>query len=590
MFIIKVIMNNLWFITTFVFWYPAIMSIFWIVGGMIYFFSIERKKQLPLDAFPLVSILVPAYNEADNITEVVKRLDVLNYPNYEIIVINDGSKDNSSEIETKLAKQYKKVRFVDLRENAGKANALYLGFMAAKGEFLLCIDGDAYIDKDCIRNMVCHFVNPHNGERVGAVTGNPKVRNRSSLLSKIQICEYTSIISLIKRTQRIWGKVMTVSGVCVMYRKRALLECGMWDRDMITEDIAVTWKLEKNFWDVRYEPKAICWMLTPESIKGLAKQRQRWAQGGQEVIFRHGNIFKSWDMRRLIPVYLEQIFSICWVILWSILTIVELILLTVDYNTYISYVWKSQFLSVICIIQIIVSIFLESKYDVKLKRNIIVAAWYPICYWIISGVVAITAIPKTVKSVIAKNKFATWTSPDRGIKDDTKIDEGDEDDIDVIDGKPEDYVEYDNIIVNKQVWWKKIFEWIFIIIGWLYIISYPGYLIYGIIAKIFNFTIYPFFIYSVNVIDESFELFLIVCIVLAISIVLLIVWKEYNLLRFGRKNRRRFRSNVTTEDMTIYFNMNESFFDELQNNNISVLPENPLKNLETNIKVWRNKK
>lgn len=81
--------------------------------------------------------------------------------------------------------------------------------------------------------------------------------------------EYASIIGLIKRSQRILGKVMTVSGVIFAFRKRALLDCGLWDKDLITDDIGVTWKLQRRFWDVRYEPRALCWMLVPETLKGL---------------------------------------------------------------------------------------------------------------------------------------------------------------------------------------------------------------------------------------------------------------------------------------------------------------------------------
>ena len=258
---------------------------------------------------------------------------------------------------------------------------MYLGFMAAKGEYLVCVDGDSYLDKDCIRYMMAHFLNENNGEWVGAVTGNPRVRNRSSLFAKIQLCEYASIISLIKRTQRIWGKLMTVSGVVVAYRKQALLDCGLWDRDMVTEDIAVTWKLERNFWDIRYEPNALCWMLVPETLKGLIKQRKRWAQGGQEVMFRHAGIFKSWRRRRLYPVYFEQVMSLLWILLWLLLTVTEIFKLCYDIGSYMPYLWKSQFLAVVCMVQFIVALCLERRYDKGIFKYMVSAAWYPIIYW-----------------------------------------------------------------------------------------------------------------------------------------------------------------------------------------------------------------
>ena len=91
--------------------------------------------------------------------------------------------------------------------------------MPQKGEILIGIDADAYLDPDALKYMIPHFMTPNYGERVGAVTGNPRVRNRSSLLAKIQLCEFSSIISLIKRTQRLLGKVMTVSGLLLHFEK-----------------------------------------------------------------------------------------------------------------------------------------------------------------------------------------------------------------------------------------------------------------------------------------------------------------------------------------------------------------------------------
>ncbi len=173
-------------IELFVFWYPAIMSVAWVAGGILFYISNEKRDPLPLYETPMVSILVPCFNEADTIENTVKRLSELEYPNYEIIAINDGSSDNTSEIIKELLNRYDKLRFIDLKENNGKANALYLGLIAAKGEILMGVDSDAYILPDALNYMVPHFTNPYNGERVGAVTGNPRVRNRSSLLAKLQ--------------------------------------------------------------------------------------------------------------------------------------------------------------------------------------------------------------------------------------------------------------------------------------------------------------------------------------------------------------------------------------------------------------------
>lgn len=390
------------------------MSIVWISGGILFHHRIENKPGLPLTETPMVSILIPCHNEEDTIENTVERLNNLNYPNYEIITINDGSRDRTELILDNLSKKYEKLRVIQLKTNAGKANALYLGLIASKGEFLVGLDADAYLDYDALRYMIPHFITPHYGERVGAVTGNPRIRNRSSLLARIQLCEFSSIIGLIKRTQRILGKIMTVSGVVVAFRKRALIDCELWDRDLITEDIGVTWKLQKHFWDIRYEPRAICWMLVPETIIGLWKQRVRWAQGGLEVIIRHRDIFLNWRYRRLIPVYIEQILSILWAIAWFILLIIIIIQIAIGKQTFFPIFWQGQYLSLLCLIQFVVGMTLDKRYDEKLLKYYLWAIWYPTFYWYFNALVILRAIPKVFFRKSTK-KFATWDSPDRGI-------------------------------------------------------------------------------------------------------------------------------------------------------------------------------
>lgn len=120
---------------------------------------------------------------------------------------------------------------------------------------------------------------------VGAVTGNPRIRTRSTLIGRIQVGEFSSIIGLIKRTQRIYGRVFTVSGVIAAFRRQALADVGYWSPDMITEDIDISWKLQLRHWDIFFEPRALCWILMPETLRGLWKQRLRWAQGARRCFW-----------------------------------------------------------------------------------------------------------------------------------------------------------------------------------------------------------------------------------------------------------------------------------------------------------------
>ena len=600
-------------IVEFVYWYPALMAMLWVVGSLVFYFNNEKRDPLPLKENPMVSILMPAHNEGDILYNIVKEMTELNYPNYELIMINDGSSDDTGEVLRNIVAMYENVRVIDLKKNCGKANALYLGAIAAKGEILVGVDADSYLDKNALRYLVSHFINKQNGERVGAVTGNPRVRNRGTLLGRIQLCEYASIISLIKRTQRVLGKVMTVSGVCVAYRKKALLECGFWDRDMMTEDIAVTWKLEKNFWDVRYEPRALCWMLVPETIKGLWRQRKRWAEGGLEVIFRHFDIFRSWRRRRMVPIYIEQVCSFFWSVCWLILTLILIIMEIQGKAVFTEYLWKSQFLSFVCLFQFVVAISLESRYDRQILKSAWSVIWYPLVYWYVNVFITLAALLKTL---LPKKKLATWKSPDRGITassdteekpdpekfkpvweapkvtyEDIKIsrlmqafsaDPANEDGTSpLVEGTVENPIVNSNSkehIEDKvtQRPLRRIAGLVLTVVAWIYIVVYWVFMIVGIIRDARGLPVVSFWIYNQETIRQTKEFFLFLILGTLVEIAVLLLWKEYNKLRFGRKQRRKFKEDVKDSEIDEYFDLSEDLRNTMHNEKYIILNENPI--------------
>ena len=299
------------FTNEFLFVYPLLMSFVWMMAGFIFYFKYEHGRSEPelLVSYPPFSILVPCHNEEEHIRKTIQQLTLIDYPNYEIIIIDDGSSDNTAGIMFGLSKQYPQVRCVYLKTNQGKASALTIGSLASKHEYLLTIDADALVDPKALKWIAWHFV---RFPRVGAVTGNPRIVNRSTLLAKIQLGEFSTIIGLIKRSQRILGKILTVSGVMAAFRKSALHSAGYWSTDMATEDIDITWKLERRFWDIRYEPHALCWIYVPETLRGLWRQRLRWAVGGMEVLKKNILIWKEWRQRRIWPIYIESVISVLW--------------------------------------------------------------------------------------------------------------------------------------------------------------------------------------------------------------------------------------------------------------------------------------
>jgi len=405
----------------FAFYYPLFMAYLWMTGAIFYYIRFERhyvnQKYPPsLKEYPGVAVVVPCHNEEDNVRETILQLLNLSYPDYEVIAINDGSKDRTQEILIELAKQHKKLRVIHQVKNQGKASGMNLAAMLTNKEFLVCIDGDCLLDEHAVTWMMQHFI---YSPRVGAVTGNPRIRNRSTLLGKIQVGEFSSIIGLIKRAQRVYGRIFTVSGVIAAFRKTALHEVGYWSTEMLTDDIDVSWKLQLSHWDIRFEPKALCWILMPETFTGLFKQRLRWAMGGVQVTFKYFRVLLSWRKRRMWMILIEFLTSLVWAYSIGVVTILSVLGMFLPMPGFL-YVppltpgWNGVVLGVTCMIQIAVSMFLDSKYDVGLWKLYFWMIWYPLVYWMLNVITVVFAVPQTL---MRNNKqHATWVSPDRGLK------------------------------------------------------------------------------------------------------------------------------------------------------------------------------
>ncbi|EOA9185733.1 poly-beta-1,6 N-acetyl-D-glucosamine synthase IcaA, partial [Staphylococcus aureus] len=229
----------------FLLFYPVFMSIYWIVGSIYFYFtreirySLNKKPDINVDELEGITFLLACYNESETIEDTLSNVLALKYEKKEIIIINDGSSDNTAELIYKI-KENNDFIFVDLQENRGKANALNQGIKQASYDYVMCLDADTIVDQDAPYYMIENF---KHDPKLGAVTGNPRIRNKSSILGKIQTIEYASLIGCIKRSQTLAGAVNTISGVFTLFKKSAVVDVGYWDTDMITEDIAVSWKL-----------------------------------------------------------------------------------------------------------------------------------------------------------------------------------------------------------------------------------------------------------------------------------------------------------------------------------------------------------
>lgn len=406
----------------FVYDYPLIMSYAWMLFAVLAFLRSEyRERHLitppEADLDTPVSILIPCFNEGDHALETISQALAVNYAAFEVIAINDGSCDRTGAILDYLAGQHPRLRVVHFVENQGKALALQAGSLLARSEILICIDGDALLDAQAIAWMARHFI--HNPQ-VGAVTGNPRIRNRSTLLGRVQVGEFSSIIGLIKRAQSWFGPLFTVSGVICAFRKSALHQVGYWSAEMLTEDIDITWKLQRAGWRVIYEPHALVWILMPETLKGLWKQRLRWAMGGTQVLLKNLNIFRHPRQLRLWVLMAEMILTLIWA--YTILLLVCLWglngmfggFLSPDFNLPLLPETSGLLLGITCLIQFGLSLWLDSPYDRYRGEQYYWMIWYPCVFWMVVVCTSIVALPLVLRR--QGGQRARWVSPDRGMK------------------------------------------------------------------------------------------------------------------------------------------------------------------------------
>ncbi len=415
------------FFSAYSYYYPLFMAYLWMTGAVFYYYRYERPPKShrdlpgggletppPLAEYPLVSIIVPCHNEGRDIEDTVEYLLASTYPNFDILLIDDGSGDETRTILESLAARHPVIRVIYCARNQGKAVALTTASLMTPAQYLCCIDADALLDPEALSWLMVHFLNP----RVGAVTGNPRVRNRSTLLGRLQVGEFSSIVGLIKRAQRTYGRIFTVSGVVACFRKAALHDVGYWSPDMLTEDIDISWKLQIRHWDVRFEPKAHCWILAPETLPGLWAQRLRWSMGGIQVMIKNWHIEHLWKARRMWPVLIEYLMSVVWAYAMLVMAVLwlagQFVELPPDYRVpSLLSGWSGVMVGTTCLIQIGVSLALDSRYGSGSVRSFFWMIWYPLAYWMINMATTIVAVPRAL--LRNSKRRARWTSPDRGI-------------------------------------------------------------------------------------------------------------------------------------------------------------------------------
>ncbi|MFN8091811.1 MAG: glycosyltransferase [Vicinamibacteria bacterium] len=231
---------------------------------------------------PLVSVLVPAHDEEAAIADTVRSVLASDYPSLELIVVDDGSKDATSE--RALAAGSADPRFRLIRQvNKGKAAALNQALAEARGEIVVTIDADTAVDPAAVRRLARHFADP----KVGAVAGNVKVANRDRWITRWQALEYVTSQNLEKRAFDLLDCITVVPGALGAWRAAILREIGGLTPDTVAEDADLTIAVRRRGWRIRYEEHAVSWTQAPEDARGLIAQRFRWTFGTLQAVWKH---------------------------------------------------------------------------------------------------------------------------------------------------------------------------------------------------------------------------------------------------------------------------------------------------------------
>jgi len=366
------------------------------------FYSLVEKGQQSQSVLKTdysVTVLIPAWNEEMGILKTLKSVLQTGYAKLEVIVINDGSTDNTHQLVTDYIHTYQadlsataQVKYFEL-PNGGKAKALNYGLKNASGEIIITIDADSVMETKAITNIIKRFTD----ENVAAVAGNVIVGNRRKSIELMQQLEYLYGF-FFKRADSIFNSVYIIGGAAAAYQKKVLNELGGFDEDIITEDIEMSTRILGAGYKTRYAADAVVYTEGPSNFKDLFNQRLRWKFGRLLTFIKHRNLFFSCNKMHspyltflLLPlaVYAEI------TLLFEALLLAVFYAYTIHTNDYIPLVFVISFICFVIIIQIIV----DSKS--RFHSNLLILA--PVA-WIIFYIIDAVEFQALVRSLIRLKK------------------------------------------------------------------------------------------------------------------------------------------------------------------------------------------
>jgi cellulose synthase/poly-beta-1,6-N-acetylglucosamine synthase-like glycosyltransferase/spore germination protein YaaH/peptidoglycan/xylan/chitin deacetylase (PgdA/CDA1 family) len=231
---------------------------------------------------PLVSVLIPCFNEEKVIVSSTTRILQSDWTNIEVLVLDDGSSDNTAGEVRRAFAGDPRVRLLSF-ENGGKARALNRGLAETRGQIIVALDADTLFPKETIGLLARWFADP----RIGAVAGNALVGNRLNTVTRWQALEYVTAQNLERRALDALGAVTVVPGAVGAWRREALEALGGYPSDTLAEDQDLTIAVQRAGWRVDFDPDARAYTEAPDTIAGLLKQRFRWSFGTLQCLWKH---------------------------------------------------------------------------------------------------------------------------------------------------------------------------------------------------------------------------------------------------------------------------------------------------------------
>ena len=297
---------------------------------------VDYKSMLSFERLPSVSVIAPAYNEEKTIVENIKCLISLQYQDFEIIIVNDGSKDKTLEkiiayfdlIKVERAfdpqldcapirgiYQSRKSSLNHLvvvdKENGGKADALNAGLNISQNDLFLAMDVDCIIEPDALLKMVKPFID--DNEHIVIASGGVvrisnscevtdgkivKVNYPKNIWAKFQVLEYFRAFTLGRMAWSKLNGLLIISGAFGLFDRKRVIKVGGYDKTTVGEDLELVVRLRRYMHDVEkkkylvaFIPDPLCWTEVPETLKVLSRQRNRWTRGGIDTIRKHRKMF-----------------------------------------------------------------------------------------------------------------------------------------------------------------------------------------------------------------------------------------------------------------------------------------------------------